>query len=163
MKMQRAYGVFDDEADGIIDLVRRHAQLAEIRGAECPVCGAAMTVDFAETGDGFQVFCQGTPLHLSKHQDIANPPPWWRECVVPATDSTWYWRMAHSFDTAGNLAMPVSGYLADGAHWSGRMECPADHPDHAFWRWLLTVSGCTSDLIGEAELAELRARFARTA
>src|SRR5262249_38297428 len=69
----------------------------------------------------------------------------------------------HSFDAAGNLAMPVSGWRADGVRWSGGFACPVGHPDHTFWRWVLSESGCTSDLIGDAELAELRARFARAA
>ncbi|HLJ94835.1 MAG TPA: hypothetical protein VKU02_16785 [Gemmataceae bacterium] len=162
MKMQHTYGIFDDEANHIIDLVRRHAPLAQIRGTACPVCGSPMAVEFMDDGNGFQVYCEGSPLHISKHQDITEPPPWWPQCVIPPTDSTWYWREWHSFDGSGNLTMKVSGWRADGGRWSGQLECATGDPDYAFWRWVLLQSGCTSDRITETELAELRARFART-
>jgi hypothetical protein len=161
MKMQHTYGIFDNEADLIIDLVRDHAPLAEIRGTRCPACGSAIAVEFAEGGAGFQVYCAGNPLHISTYQDIAVPPPWWRECVPPPTDSTWYWREWRSFDADGKLTMKVSGCQADGVHWSGQLECAPGDPDHAFWTWVLSQSGCTSDLISEAELVELRRRFAK--
>jgi hypothetical protein len=83
--------------------------------------------------------------------------------VVEPTDSTWYWREWHSFDASGNLTMKISGWQADGIRWSGQLECPATHTDHRFWRWVLFESGCTSDLINDAELAELRTRFAKIA
>jgi hypothetical protein len=161
--MQHTYGIFDDEADHIIGLVRRHAPLAQVRGTRCPACGAPMAVEFDERGAGFEVYCEGHPLHISTYQDIAGPPPWWRECVTPPTDSTWYWREWHSFDADGGLTIKVSGWRADGARWSGQLECASGDPDYAFWRWVLFQSGCTSDLIDDAELAELRARFAKTA
>src|SRR5262245_42996742 len=121
MKMQFTYGIFDNEADHIIDLVRHHAPLAQIRGTGCPVCGSPMTVEFADSGNGFHVHCEGKPLHLSTYQDVADPPPWWPECVIPATDSTWYWREWHVFDRAGKLTIKTSGYEADGTHWSGQL------------------------------------------
>lgn len=31
--------------------------------------------------------------------------------------------------------------------------------DYAYWRWVLLQSGCTSDLIGEIEVAVLRVQF----
>jgi hypothetical protein len=159
--MQHTYGIFDDEADPIIDLVRRHAPLAQVRGTECPACGSTMSVEFDESGAGFQVYCDGDPLHISTYQAIADPPPWWRECVIPPTDHTFYWREVHSFDADGKLTMYASGVRADGVHWSGQFTCAPGDPDHAFWRWVLLQSGCTSDLINEAEVAELRARFAQ--
>lgn len=161
MKMQHTYGIFDDEADHLIELVRRHAPLAQIQAAGCPACGAALTVTFAEDGRGFSIACEGQPLHISTYQEIAEPPPWWRECVVEPTDQTWYWRLSHSFDAIGNLSMPMSGWQADGVRWSGGFTCPVGHPDHKFWRWVLSDSGCTLDLIGDTELADLRTRFAR--
>jgi hypothetical protein len=159
--MQHTYGIFEAEADQLIELVRRHAALAEVRATGCPVCGAAIAVTFAGDGTGFSIACEGKPLHISTYQDIANPPPWWRECVVEPTNQTWYWRADYSFDASGDLSMPVSGWRADGVRWSGGFACPVDHPDHTFWRWVLLDSCCTSDLIGDAELAELRGRFAR--
>jgi hypothetical protein len=163
MKMQHTYGIFDDEADHIIDLVRRHAPLAQIRGTGCPACGSPMAVEFVECGNGFQIYCEGKPLHISTHRDIADPPPWWLECVIPPTDSTWYWREWHTFNEGGKLTMKISGWRADGVRWSGQLECGPGELDYEFWRWVLFQSGCTSDLIDEAEVAELRARFARGA
>jgi hypothetical protein len=162
MRMQHAYGIFDDEADHIIDLVRRHAPLAQIRATACPACGSAMAVEFTDDGNGFQIHCEGSPLHISKHQEITEPPPWWPQGVTPPTDSTWYWRERHSFDGGGNLTMKVSGWGADGVRWCGQLECATGDPDYAFWRWVLLQSGCTSDLISETELADLRARFVKT-
>jgi hypothetical protein len=162
MNMQHTYGFFDNEADHIIDLVRRHAPLAEILKSKCPACGSAMSVQFAKDGTGFQVSCAGDPLHFSTYQDISDPPPWWQECVVPSTDSTWYWRDWHSFEADGKLMMKVSGWQADGIRWSGQFECAPVDPDYTFWTWVLSQSGCTWDLISETELADLRARFAKT-
>ena len=71
--------------------------------------------------------------------------------------------MVHLFDARGNLSMPLSGWTTDGVRWSGGFACPVDHADHDFWRWVLLESGCTLDLIGDAELAELRTRFAQMA
>lgn len=161
MEMQYTYGIFDTEADHLIELVRGHAPLSQIRAAGCPACGAAVSVTFAEDGRGFSVACEGRPLHISTYQGIADLPPWWRECVVEPTDLTWYWRAGHSFDAGGNLSMPTSGWTAEGVRWSGGFSCPVDHPDYAFWRWVLSESGCTSDLIEEAELAALRTRYAK--
>jgi hypothetical protein len=121
-----------------------------------------MIVAFSDTGKEFQVSCKGNPLHISKYQTIAEPPPWWPECVYPPTNSTWYWREWHSFDADGNLAMKVSGWQADGVRWSGQLECAPNDPDYPFWRWVLFQSSFKSDLINETELAELRARFAKT-
>jgi len=120
-----------------------------------------MTVEFADGGKGFLIRCDGTPLHISTHQDIADPPPWWPECVIPPTDSTWYWRECHAFDGDGKLTMMMSGWRADGVRWSGALECAPGDQDYAFWRWVLSQSACTSDLIDDAEVAELRARFAQ--
>lgn len=161
--MQHTYGIFDTEADHLIEQVRRHALLAQIRAAGCPVCGSPVSVEFTEDGRGFSISCEGKPPHITTHQEITEPPQWWRECVVEPTNSTWHWRADHSFDAEGNLSMPMSGWTADGVQWSGAFACPVDHPDHAFWRWVLFESGCTSDLIGDAELADLRSRFATIA
>jgi hypothetical protein len=155
------YGIFDGEADAVIDLVRRHAPLAGVCGTPCPACGAAMYVTFSDDGHVFKVSCKGRPLHMSKYQDIVEPPPWWSECVVTLTDSTWYWQEWHSFDASGNLAMKISGCQADGVRWCGQLDCKTDDPDYSFWVWVLSESGCTSDLIDDAELADLRVRFAK--
>jgi hypothetical protein len=121
-----------------------------------------MAVEFTKEGNGFQVYCEGTPLHNSTYQDITELPSWWQQCVTPPTDSTWYWREWHTFDASGNQTIKVSGWQADGVRWCGQFECETDDPDYAFWPWVLLQSGCTSDLISETELADLRARFAKT-
>lgn len=159
MQMSIAYGIFDNEADLIIALVHQHAPIEQIRGVPCPACGSKMDVSFNKDGTEFMVNCDGDPLHFSKDQQIQAPPPWWETCYEEPTDSTWYWREWHSFDEAGTLFMKMSGWQADGVRWSGEMERQVDHPDYAFWLWLLNESGCTKDLISDTDLDELRARF----
>ena len=161
MKMNFGFGVFETEADHLIEMVRRHAPLSQVRASVCPVCGSAIEVAFAEDGTWFSMACAGKPFHLVPYQYITEPPPWWRECVAAPTESTWYWRVDHLLDASGNIRMPMSGWFVDGVRWSGALECPVGHPDHPFWHWVLTKTGCTSDLIGDKELALLRERFTR--
>jgi hypothetical protein len=161
--MQHTFGIFDSEADHLIEMVRQHVPLEQVRAAGCPVCRAAIVVTFAADGAGFTIACEGRPLHMTPYQPIAHPPPWWQECVAEPTDLSWYWRPLHAFDASGNLSMRRSGWRADGVRWSGEFSCPVDHPDYAFWRWVLLESGGTEDLIGDAELSKLRTRFARLA
>ena len=109
MKKQHTYGIFESEADHLIELFLRHSPLAEVRAAGCPVCGSGITVAFADDGRGFAISCEGRPLHVTTHQDIADLPPWWRECVVEPTDATWDWRADHTIDAAGNLMASSRG------------------------------------------------------
>jgi hypothetical protein len=159
MKMQFSYGIFDSEADHIIAMVRDHASLDSIVGTPCPACGAEMVVVFNDDGTGFSLNCKGDPLHITKQQEIDNPPPWWQQCYEEPTDTRWYWREWHSFDADGTLHMKISGLQADDVWWSGAMECRRDHRDHELWRWILNESGCTKDLIGDADFNELRAQY----
>jgi hypothetical protein len=157
MKMQSTYGVFDEEADHIIALVHQHAPLAEVLNTPCPACGSGMVVSFNDDGTGFSLHCGGDPLHITKHQDVADPPNWWRECYEEPTDTSWYWRKWHSYDDAGTLHLKTSGWRADDVRWSGELECTSEHPDYDLWRWILNESGCTKDLISDTDLHELRA------
>lgn len=159
MQMFFTYGIFDDEANHIVDEVKRHAALEEILALPCPACGSSISIEFEENGAGFAISCSGKPLHMSAYVPIDSPPPWWRDCVTPAADCTWYWREWHSYDQAGTLHMKISGWTAEGSRWSGELECPIEHPDYPFWKWVLYESGCPSDLIDEHELNRLRARF----
>lgn len=159
MQMQITYGIFDDEADHIIAMVHDHASLESIIATPCPACGANMEISFNVSGTEFSLNCKGDPLHLTKQQDIDNPPPWWRQCYEEPKDTTWYWRDWHSYDDNGTLHLKVSGWQADGVRWSGALECRPDHPDYALWQWILSKSGCTQDLISDTDLIELRAKF----
>lgn len=162
MQMQSTYGIVDNEADHIIAMVQGHAPLDLIVAAPCPVCEADMTVTFNKDGTGFTLICKGDPLHMTTQQDIDNPPPWWQQCCKEPTDMTWYWREWHSFDDKGTLHMKISGWRADDVRWSGALECPRDHRDYDFWRWVLAESSCTKDLISDTDLDELRARYEST-
>ena len=159
MQMQTTYGIFDDEADHIIAMVHDHAPLDSIIATPCPTCGAKMVVAFNEDGSRFSLNCEGDPLHLTKQQNIDNPPPWWRDCYEEPRNTTWYWRKWHSYDVNATLHMKISGWQVDGVRWSGALECPRDHADYELWRWILTDSGCTKDLISDTDLAELRTRY----
>ncbi|MFO0941035.1 MAG: hypothetical protein U0930_09725 [Pirellulales bacterium] len=101
---------------------------------------------------GFSISCKGDPLHVTKHQDIDNPPPWWPQCYEEPRDTTWYWREWHSYDDDGTLHMKISGWQADDVRWSGALECPRDHRDYDFWLWMLNESGCKKDLISDTDL-----------
>lgn len=159
MKMSYTYGIFDNEADGIIALVHQHAPLEQILAVPCPACGATIDVAFNSDGTGFSLNCNGDPLHMTKHLEIDKPPSWWKTCYEEPTDTTWYWREWHSFDDAGTLHMKISGWQADDVRWSGQLECPTEHSDYQFWQWVLNESGCTKDLISDTDLNELRAAF----
>lgn len=111
--MQNTYGIFDNEADHIIAMVRDHASLESIVATRCPACDANMVVAFNEDGTGVSLSCKGDPLHVTKHQDIDNPPPWWPQCCEEPRYTTWYWREWHSYDDDGTLHMKISGWRAD--------------------------------------------------
>ncbi len=159
MKMQFAYGIFDNEADHIIALVRQHAPLETILNSPCPACRSNMTVAFNSDGTGFSLNCNGDPLHVTKHQVIDTPPDWWRECYEQPTDTTWYWREWHSYDEHGTLFMKLSGWKADDVRWSGQLECPPNHRDYNLWQWILNDSGCIKKLISDTDLEQLRANY----
>lgn len=159
MQMQTTYGIFDHEADHIIAMVHSHASLDSIAATPCPACGANMVVGFNEDGTGFSLNCKGDPLHITKYQQIANPPQWWQQCYEEPTDTTWFWREWHSYDDDGTLHMKISGWQADDVRWSGALECPRDHRDYELWRWILNESGCTKKLISDTDLNELRTQF----
>ncbi|MEI8021837.1 MAG: hypothetical protein WCH39_26745 [Schlesneria sp.] len=65
---------------------------------------------FNEDGTGFSLNCEGDPLHITKDQEIDDPPPWWQQCYEIPTDMTWYWREWHSYDKDGTLHMKISGW-----------------------------------------------------
>jgi hypothetical protein len=72
---------------------------------------------------------------------------------VPAPkDHTWHWREWHAFGEDGTLTMKTSGWRADGTRWTGSFSCGTVDPDYPFWCWLLSDSGCTTDLIDDDEL-----------
>jgi hypothetical protein len=160
MQMSCTYGIFDDEADHIIALVRQHAPLEEILAVPCPACGSKISLSFEEGGTGFTLCCEGDPAHMTKCQDIKDPPSWWRKRFEEPRDTTWYWRACHAFDSSGTLHMAISGWQADGTRWSGQMDRPVDHPEYNFWKWLLSESGCTKALISDTELEKLRDAYA---
>ena len=159
MQMQTTYGIFDDEADHVIAMVHSHASLDSIAATPCPACGANMVVSFNDDGTGFSLNCKGDPIHITKYQQITNPPPWWQQCYEEPADTTWYWRECYSFDDDGTLHMKTSGWRADDVRWSGELECPRDHRDYDLWQWIINESGCTIDLISDTDLDELRTQY----
>ena len=159
MKMQSTYGIFEDEADPIIQKVLDHATLPEIKATPCPACGANILVAFCQDGTGFTLNCDGKPFHTTPFVQTESPPPWWQQCKEQPTNAKWYWREWHSYDDDGTLRIKTSGWQADDTRWSGVTECPMDHPDYGLWRWILHESDCTDHLISEDDLAALRVRF----
>ncbi len=159
MQVHSTYGIFDNEADLLIGMVRGHASLDAIVNTLCPACGANMAVAFNSDGTGFTLSCNGDPLHMTTQQDINNPPPWWRQCYQQPVDTTWYWRDWHFYDAEGTLHMKTSGLTADDIRWSGAFECPRSHNDHDLWCWILNESGYAKDLISDTDLDDLRAQY----
>ena len=51
--------------------------------------------------------------------------------------------------------MKISGWQANSVRWSGRLECPPI-VGTSLWHWILNESGCTKDLISDADLDELQ-------
>src|SRR5262245_5248036 len=138
--MQTTYGIFDDEADRIDRLVHNHVSLAVIRGTRCPACGAALCVASGRAGPGFALRCSGDPMHITKDHAIEGPPPWWQQCYAEPQDTAFYWHTWHGYKENGALFMKISGYLADGVHWSGEMDCPPEHEDFELWQWVIHES-----------------------
>jgi hypothetical protein len=80
------YGVFSNEADHIISLVRAHRPLSEVEGLPCPKCGERIRVGYYPDGRGFIIQCSGIPPHMSQFQILPVPPEWWKERVIEVTD-----------------------------------------------------------------------------
>jgi hypothetical protein len=86
MKMNKRYGIFDHEVDGLIKLVHQHASLDVIENTPCPSCDAAIRVFFWPDGNAFCLRCIGKPTHMSRCQEISSAPSWWRERVGEVTE-----------------------------------------------------------------------------
>ena len=158
MRMQSTYGVFDNEANHIISKIRNHAALDEILAIKCPACDSDIQIIFDSDGSGFSVNCTGDPLHITKHQNITNPPIWWPLCFDEPSDIVWHWSEFHNYDDDGNLHMKISGWDAVGTRWSGAMDCKPGDPDYDLWRWILDQSDCVEPLISNQMLDQLRER-----
>ncbi len=163
MKMQLTYGIYEDEIEPVLAAVRSQRPLAEIEAMPCPCCRARISVSFFPEGDGFQIFCSGEPLHMSTYQKIAEPPAWWKERIVDTGPITFYWRGDSSVANDGRLGMPVSGYDADGNHWSGAMTLRPDQPDYLLWRWIIGQGDRYKRLISDKDLASIREEYHRIA
>jgi hypothetical protein len=61
LQMSFTYGNFDDEANHIVDEVKRHAALKEILALPCPACGSSISIEIEEKGAGFAISCNGKP------------------------------------------------------------------------------------------------------
>lgn len=51
--------------------------------------------------------------------------------------ASWYWPKWHYLD-GDTLVVKASGWEGM-THWTGAGEFPVDHPDRAFWDWLVTI------------------------
>ena len=161
MKMQSTYGIYEDEIDSVVSLVRMHRPLAEIKDTPCPCCGAPLGVDFAADGKGFSIACNGKPLHLSTYQQIERPPAWWQECVNQPEEVTFYWKDTATFEADGSINLHVSGYSIDGTHWSGSAQIKPSDSDAALWRWIIKNSNRFDSLISDRDLPAIREDFVR--
>ncbi|MCA8987030.1 MAG: hypothetical protein KDA78_05285 [Planctomycetaceae bacterium] len=67
---------------------------------------------------------------------------------------TWFWPACHYLD-GDKLIVKVSGWEGM-EHWTGAQEFPLDHPDRAFWNWLITVDHYGKGLLDEREIPKIR-------
>ena len=162
MKMQETYGIFESEIDDVLAAVRSHRPLAEIETIPCPCCGAKITVEFSPEGNGFQVQCAGDPPHLSTHQEIINPPSWWKERIWKTGAITFYWREWSAFSGDGTLEMKMSGGDEDGSHWTGVMQLRTNHPDYPLWCWIIEQGNRFKTLISDEDLEVIREEYRQT-
>lgn len=159
MKMQHTYGIYEDEIEPVVAAVRSHRSLAEIEAMPCPCCGAGLSVTFSSEGIGYTVSCKGEPMHMSVYQEIANPPPWWKKCVVEPYSTTFCWLDWHQFSEDGTLKMNLSGYGMDNNHWSGEMTLRPDEEDYPLWKWILSQRDRFKELLTDKDLEVLRAEY----
>ncbi len=67
---------------------------------------------------------------------------------------SWYWPSWHHLN-GDKLVVKASGW--DGStHWSGAYEFPADHPDRAFWNWLITIPMYANGLLDDREIPKVK-------
>jgi hypothetical protein len=162
VKMQLTYGIYEAEIEPVLARVRLHHPLSEIEATSCPCCGAKITVQFSPDGDGFMVACSGEPPHFSVHQDIDNPPAWWRERIAESGPITFYWHEWSGFREDGTLEMKASG-TDDGTHWTGCVEVSPTDVDYPLWKWILERRGRYKALISDKDLERIREEFAQDA
>jgi hypothetical protein len=162
MKMQFAYGIYEGEIEGVLAAVRAHRPLSEIEGILCPCCGAGIVVQFSPEGNGFQVNCCGSPPHLSTYQEITTPPPWWKERICETGPITFYWREWSRFTEGGSLEMKVSGYEADGSHWTGALTLEPNQTDYMLWRWIISQGDRFKPLLSDKDLEAIRQEYRRS-
>jgi hypothetical protein len=163
MKMYYTYGLYEDEIEQVLALVRLHEPLAKIEATPCPCCGAPISITFWPEGDGFQVACSGSPPHFSTYQEIAIPPAWWTERIGDFGPTTFYWHEWSRYREDGTLEMKASGYAEDGSHWTGQVEIPPDHADYPLWKWILEQVGRYEPIISEKDLELIREESLRSA
>ncbi len=163
MKMDLTYGIYEDEIEPVLAAIRFHRPLAEIEALPCPCCGARMSVSLAPQGDGFLVYCAGEPLHMSKFQEIAQPPPWWRERIWDTGPVTIYWRKDSSIASDGTLGMPVSGRDAEGCLWSGAITLRPGEKNYELWRWIIGQGDRYKAILSDKDLESIRQEYHRSA
>lgn len=81
----KKYGVFSDEMNIVIELVRSHEPLQIVEGHLCPKCDSQVRVGFYPDGKGFIIRCEGEVPHMTQYQALDTPPAWWKERVVEVT------------------------------------------------------------------------------
>lgn len=75
----------------------------------------------------------------------------------PASDAeshSWYWPSWHSL-RGETLVIKASGWEGT-THWTGAYEVSADHPDRAFWEWLIATEYYAKGLLEEREVPKIK-------
>lgn len=74
----------------------------------------------------------------------------------PSDDNgiSWYWPSWHHLK-GDKLVVKASGWEGM-MHWTGTREFPVDHPDRAFWNWLITIAYYSNGLLDDREIPRIK-------
>jgi hypothetical protein len=156
----QATGVFGDEAQPILELVRRHRPLTEVEAVLCPECGNAIRVWFNSEGTVFGLRCTAESgwAHYSRPERLASAPSWWRERIVDTEPITFYWPTMSKIAPDGTITMRATGY-DEGSHWTGVRHFTRDTSDYQFWSWVVKHRSRWPQFFSDRDLPRLREEF----
>ena len=76
------------------------------------------------------------------------------EDVTEDQGNSWYWPSWHYLD-GDKLVVKASGWEGT-SHWTGAAEFPTDHPDRAFWEWLIAIDYYSQELLDDRDITKIK-------
>lgn|GEM_PF-5868807 len=148
-----------EDIQPVLDMVRTNRPVSEVEAVPCPRCGGKLSVCFGTNGSDFVVLCSGPGMHMSKRQDISNPPDWWRQRIGDFGPVTYFYPRMSKFAPDGTITIRATGWTDEG-HWTGAKKVQTDSSEYEFWRWVVANSERWPDFFSDRELPKLRDEFA---